>query len=59
MDGRIILDPNTDDGSIIIQGAVGVLDNGVYQCIATNAYGKALSGTVTLKQAGDRIWNII
>ena len=55
MDDRIIPDPNTDDGSIIIRQALGVLDNGVYQCIATNAYGKALSGTVTLKQAGERI----
>ena len=55
MDDRITLDPNTDDGSIIIQGAVGVLDDGVYQCIATNPHGKALSGKVTLNQTSERI----
>lgn len=48
----------TNDGFLVIKSA-SVIYEGLYQCKATNMYGTAVSGIVSVKQAGMFITNIM
>ena len=48
-----------EDGTIIIEEANRFLNNGKYQCIATNQHGVALSGVSNVEQTSKPIENQI